>query len=338
MSRRADNALPRLVESFFRDYLDRVRGASRHTRLAYRDALGLLFRFVADTTKRPVAELRPEDLTVDSVTAFLNHLETRRGNARATRNCRLAAIRSFVRHLVRHDPTRVEQYHRILSLPSKKARSRPAAYLEPEEVRGLLDQPDRHAPGGRRDHALLLLLYNTGARVSEALDVRVRDIEPIGAPHVRLRGKGGKERFCPLWRQTLTALRQLPAWHGATPDAPLFTNARGAPLTRDGAAHLLRKYTVLAARRTPSLRRRRVTPHMLRHSCAVALLQAGVDVSVIREYLGHATVATTSRYLSTNLEMKRTVLERFWRRSGLSPTRPRPWRPQSPLLEFLASL
>ena len=126
---------------------------------------------------------------------------------------------------------------------------------------------------------------------------------------MRLRGKGGKERLCPLWRQTLTALSPAPGPGAPRPDAPIFTNARGAPLTRDGVAHLLRKYTTLAARRTPSLRRRRVTPHMLRHSCAVALLQAGVDVSVIRDYLGHATVATTSRYLSTNLDMKRAVLE-----------------------------
>ncbi len=338
MSHRSANALPRLVESFFRDYLERVRGASRHTILAYRDALCLLFRFLADTRKCAVAELRPEALHVDAITAFLSHLETRRGNTPATRNCRLAAIRGFVRHLTRQDPVHAEQYHRILSLPSKKTRSRPPAYLEPDEVRRLLTQPDRRTPGGRRDHALLLFLYNTGARVSEALDVRVRDVEAIGAPHVRLRGKGGKERLCPLWRETLMALRQLPALGAAAPDHPIFVNARGARLTRDGVAHLLQKYTTLTARHTPSFRRRRVTPHMLRHSCAVALLQAGVDVSVIRDYLGHASIATTSRYLSTNLAMKRAVLETFWQKSGLSPARPGPWRPNPRLLNFLASL
>jgi site-specific recombinase XerD len=338
MSRRSDNVLPRLVESFFRQYLERVRGASRHTVLAYRDALYLLFVFLADTKKCAVADLGPEDVHVDAITGFLTHLEARRGNTPATRNCRLATIRGFVRHLARHDPARAEQYHRILSLPSKKTRSRPAAYLEPEEVRYLLEQPDRAHPGGCRDHALLLFLYNTGARVSEALDVRVRDIDAFGAPHVRLRGKGGKERLCPLWRETLMALKRLPAMGSGAPDQPIFVNARGARLTRDGVAHLLRKYATLAARRPSALRWPRITPHMLRHSCAVALLQAGVDVSVIRDYLGHASVATTSRYLSTNLAMKRAVLETFWQKSGLSPARPGPWRPKPRLLDFLASL
>jgi integrase/recombinase XerD len=338
MSRRSTNALPRLVESFFREYLERVRGASRHTILAYRDALSLLFVFLADTKKRAVADLRPEDVHVAAITAFLIHLEAKRGNTPATRNCRLAAIRGFVRHLARHDPARAEQYQRILSLPSKKARFRPAAYLEPEEVRHLLEQPDRAHAGGRRDHALLLFLYNTGARVSEALDVRARDIDALGAPHVRLRGKGGKERLCPLWRETLMALKRLPVMSTGAPDHPIFVSARGARLTRDGVAHILRKYATLAARRPAALRRQRITPHMLRHSCAVALLQAGVDVSVIRDYLGHASVATTSRYLSTNLAMKRTVLETFWQRSGLSPARPGPWRPKTRLLQFLASL
>jgi integrase/recombinase XerD len=338
MSRRVENSLPRLVESFFRQHLERVRGASRHTILAYRDALYLLFVFLADTTKRTVADLRPEDVHVDAITAFLTHLEARRGNIPATRNCRLAAIRGFVRHLARHDPARAEQYQRILSLPSKKARSRPVAYLEPEEVRHLLGQPDRTHAGGRRDHALLLFLYNTGARVSEALDVRVKDIEDRGAPHVRLRGKGGKERLCPLWRETLMVLKRLPVMSPGVPDQPIFVNTRGARLTRDGVAYILRKYATLAARGSAVLRRQRITPHMLRHSCAVALLQAGVDVSVIRDYLGHASVATTSRYLSTNLAMKRAVLETFWQRSGLSPAHPAPWRPKPRLLDFLASL
>src|SRR5439155_7992763 len=175
ISQPLDNTLPRLVESFFREHLQRVRGASQHTVIAYRDALRLLFNFLADTKRRSVADLRLEGLDVEAISAFLDHLEARRRNTPATRNCRLAAIRAFFRHLVRHDPTRAEQYHRVLSLPTKRARISLASYLEPEEVRLVLDQPDRRLPGGRRDHALLLFLYNPGARVSEALDVRVRD-------------------------------------------------------------------------------------------------------------------------------------------------------------------
>lgn len=338
MSRQSDNLLPHLVESFFNEHLRRVRGASRHTVIAYRDALRLLFSFVADMTRASVAELRLEDLDVEAISAFLDHLEAGRGNAPSTRNCRLAAVRSFFRHLVRNDPTHAEQYHRVLSLPSKRARIPLASYLEPEEMRLLLEKPDRRSARGFRHHALLLFLYNTGARVSEALDVRVRDIERAGPPQVRLRGKGGKDRLCPLWRETLRALAQLPAMRHGPPDQPIFLNDRGERLTRDGVAYILDKYTAQAARDAPGLTQRRVTPHVLRHSCAVALLQAGVDLSVIRDYLGHASITTTSRYISANLQMKREVLETFWRRSGLSPSRPSAWRPKPDLLAFLDTL
>ena len=185
---------------------------------------------------------------------------------------------------------------------------------------------------------LLLFLYNTGARVSEALAVRPADLELVRPPRVRLHGKGGKDRYCPLWRETTQVLTQLMTRTGPAADAPLFRNARGAPLTRDGAAYILAKYVTQAARALPSLRRRRVTPHVLRHSCAVALLQAGVDVSVIRDYLGHASIATTSRYLTTNLQMKREALDLFWKRSGLAPSQPVRWRPSRDLLAVLAAV
>lgn len=328
MSRRLDPVLPRLVESFFREHLDRVRGASRHTILAYRDTLRLYFTFVAATKGCDVSALRVDDLTVEGVSAFLAHLEAKRGNSPNTRNCRLAAIRGLFRHLVRNDPTRAAQYHRVLSLPSKRTRIRIASYLEPEEVRIVLDQPDRRTALGQRDHALLLFLYDTGARVSEALDVRGRNIERVKPPQVRLCGKGRRERLCPLWGETLRALERLPTMQSRVPEQPLFFNRRGERLTRDGVAHLLRKYVRRAACDVPTLQRRRVTPHVLRHSCAVALLQAGVDVSVIRDYLGHASVATTSRYITINLRMKREVLETFWRRAGLARTRTSPWSPK----------
>ena len=339
MSRAATPSLLALVQSYFVDHLRSVRGASNHTIRAYRDGLRLFFLFMAQHVGRPVAALRLEDLRAEVVLAFLAHLETGRGNGAATRNCRLAAIHSFVAHALRRDLARAEQYRQILAIPAKRARIQPASYLEPTEARALIAQPEARTASGMRDLALLLFLYNTGARISEALAVRPGDLH-LGSPRqVRLHGKGGKDRMCPLWPETGHALRRLMEQSSTgLPDAEIFRNARGAPLTRDGVAYLLRKYLRRAAERVPSLRRRNVTPHMLRHSCAVALLQAGVDLTVIRDYLGHVSVATTGRYLSSNLEMKRQVLEAFWRRAGLASPPHRTWRPKPSVLAFLASV
>lgn len=195
---------------------------------------------------------------------------------------------------------------------------------------------DISSPRGRRDHALLLLLYNTGVRVSEALTLRPSDLRLERPRQVRFLGKGRKERICPLWSETASALRRVIRVEGG--NDVIFKSHRGTPLSRDGVAYLLRKYVRLAAKGQSPQRLRHVTPHMLRHSCAVALLQAGVDVSVIRDYLGHASVATTSRYITTNLQMKRQVLDAFWKRAGLAPTGARKWQPSPKLLAFLQQL
>lgn len=323
------------VERFFRDYLGRVRGASTHTVRAYGDALRLFFVFIASRAEKPIASLHLDDIRADAVLAFLDYVESKRGNSAGTRNCRLAAIRSFVDHLLRHDVTRAEQYGRILAIPAKRARQRSVSYLEPDEARAVIAQIRRTDAMATRDRALLLLLYNTGARVAEALAVCPRDLQLHGAQAVRLHGKGNKERVCPLWSETAMALRSLLADHAA--DEPVFRSARGAPLTRDGVAYVIAKYVRRAADSTPALRKRRVTPHVLRHSCAVALLQAGVDVTVIRDYLGHVSIATTSRYLATNLQMKRGVLAAFWKRAGLGHKSDR-WRASPKLIAFLESL
>jgi integrase/recombinase XerD len=335
LSRAADPLL-RLVESYFRDHLQRVRGASIHTVRAYGHALRLFFSFLARRRRCSVAALSLDDIGVEHVLAFLDHLEDERRNHAATRNCRLAAIRGFVEHLLRHDISRAAGYQRILAIPPKRARMRVVEYLEPEHMRAVLALPDRRQPLGRRDYALLLFMYNTGARVGEALDVRPDDLRLTPPRHVRIRGKGSKERICPLWPDTAAELSHL-AGTTSVAGEPIFRNARGMPITRDGVAYVLSKYVALASRDIPALRRRRVTPHVLRHSCAVALLQAGLDVTVIRDYLGHASVATTSRYINTNLEMKREALDAFSRRAGLVRNSPR-WRPTPDLITFLSSL
>jgi site-specific recombinase XerD len=329
----------RLVESFFRDYLQRARGASRHTFLAYRDALRLFFGFVADSAGRPMASLRVEDVTAEHVLAFLDHLESNRRNVASTRNLRLTALRSLCRHLLRHDPARAGQYQRVLSLPSKKASVPVVTYLEPEEMRVLLRQPDRRRRNEARDHALLLFLYNTGARISEALAVRRSDLQLVRPYQVQLHGKGRKNRICPLWKETSSVIKTLlQSEPAATDDVMVFKNARGAALGRDGAAYILDKHFQRAARQLPTLRRKKTTLHTMRHSCAVALLQAGVDLPTIRDYLGHESISTTGRYTKSNLKMKRRVLETFWKRSGLTSVRSPAWRPRNDLLAFLSSL
>jgi integrase/recombinase XerD len=273
MSRSKSESLLGLTESFFHNYLQQTRGASGHTVRAYRDALKLFYLFLADRKRKPVADLSLDDIQSDALLAFLDHVESRRGNSAVTRNCRLAAVRSFVQHLLRHDVTRAGQYGRILAIRNKKALRRAATYLEPEQASAVIAAIDRRSRNGERDHALLLFLYNTGARVSEALAIRTCDLQLDRPRQVRLLGKGRKERICPLWPETASALHRI--IRAKSGEDFLFRNTRGAPLTRDGVAYLLRKYVRSAAQHAPALRKRRVTPHVMRHSCAVALLQAG---------------------------------------------------------------
>ncbi len=336
MSRSKPDSLLTLTQNFFVNYLQSTRGASSHTVRAYRDALKLFFLFLAGQKRKSIADLDLDDVQAEAVLTFLNHIESKRSNSAVTRNCRLAAIRSFVQHLLRHDVTRAGQYGRVLAIRTKRATHKAVTYLEPEEARAVIAAVDTSSPGGRRDHALLLLLYNTGARISEALAVRSSDLRLDRPRQVRFLGKGKKERICPLWPETASALRRITRPEGN--NEVLFQSHQGTPLTRDGAAYLLQKYVRLAAKSNSAPRLRRVTPHMLRHSCAVALLQAGVDVTVIRDYLGHASITTTSRYISTNLQMKRQVLGAFWKRAGLDPTGPRKWQPSPSLLAFLQTL
>lgn len=335
---RARGGLFAHVQSYFTEYLPRQRGASVHTIRAYRDALTLLFRFVAQRRGRGVASLQICDLDADMVMNFLDHIETARSNSSATRNCRRAAIRGFFKHLLRNDLEHSQQYMRVLAIPAKKARQRPATYLEAEDVRLIIDMPDKRTADGWRDYTLLLFLYNCGARVSEAAGLRWDDLELAAPRQVRLRGKGKKERLLPLWPDTANALHRLRSVSRAAAGQCVFTNRHGQPLTRDGIAYVLTKYAAAAARANPALQRKHITPHVLRHSCAVALLQSGTDVTVIRDYLGHASVATTGRYITTNLQMKRDAMQAFWKKAGIESVNAKPWKPKADMLAFLQSL
>ena len=338
MSRRPSRGLFAHVQSYFTEYLPRQRGASAHTIRAYRDALTLLLRCVADQRGRGLDALQLSDLDADAVTRFLDHIEVERSNSPITRNCRRAAIRGFFKHLLRNDMAHSLQYMRVLAIPAKKARQRPATYLEAEEVRLIIGMPDRRTHDGWRDYTLLLFLYNCGARVSEAAELQWDDLHLMAPRQVRLRGKGRKERLLPLWPETANALHRL---RGMSPGADgqcVFVNRQGRPLTRDGIAYVLVKHATVAARSNSALRHKRITPHVLRHSCAVALLQSGTDVTVIRDYLGHASVATTGRYITTNLQMKRDAMQAFWKTAGIEPASTKRWRPKADLLAFLQSL
>lgn len=338
MSHAAPRALFALVESFFTEYLPRQRGASAHTVRAYRDALKLLLEFVAQRRGRGIASLELSDIDAEAVGHFLDHIEATRSNSAITRNCRRAAIRSFVKHLVRNDLTHSLQYARVLAIPSKKARQRPATYLETDDVRAILGNPDRRIPDGWRDYTLLLFLYNSGARVSEAAGVCWDDLQLSPPRQVRLRGKGRKERLLPLWGETAGALHRLRGMSETGSQQHVFVNRHGQPLTRDGIAYILRKHASAVAQERQALARKHITPHVLRHSCAVALLQSGTDVTVIRDYLGHASIATTGRYITANLQMKREAMQAFWKHAGIEPAPGKPWRPKPDLLAFLQSL
>ena len=315
-----------------------TRGASRHTVFAYRDSLQLFFCYLADATRGDVSKLRLDDITENNVLAFLDHLESTRGNSVATRNSRLTALRCFCRYLIRKDTTNAAEYGLIVSIAGKKGPKPAVPYLEPAEVKLLLEQANRDQVLGLRDYTLIQFLYNTGVRVSEGLSLSVGALE-LGTPgQVQVHGKGRKDRVCPLWRSTTRLLKRYIARWKLGPESRLFCNARRGPLTTSGVAYILRRHFEAAKKKHPILRKRKITPHVLRHSCACALLQSGVDLVTVRDLLGHESVRTTNRYTRANMKTKRQALEAFWKTVDLSDGQAAPWAPKPELLEFLASL
>ena len=303
-------ALLPLVQAFFQEYLAGQRGVSKNTILAYRDALKLFLAFLVDNAGKQAVRLQMEDLQAERVLAFLEHTEQKRKNRTATRNLRLTALRTFFQYLITEDTIRSGQYQKIVAIPLKRAPRSVMGYLEVPEIQALLDSIDRKNPAGRRDHALFSFLYNTGARVQEAVDVTVGAVRFSSPPIVTITGKGSKTRIVPLWQSTATVLLEHIKERGIGQqlEARLFVNARGKPLTRFGIRHILRTRLAAAKRNCPRIGEKRVSPHTVRHSTAMHLLQSGVDLTVIQRWLGHVQLATTHGYVEIDLEMKRKAL------------------------------
>lgn len=305
-------SFPSLLESFFRQRMAKQRNASPATVNSYRDALRLLVLFAADRAKRKPCTLTIDDLDRDVVLAFLDDLEATRANTIQTRNARLAAIRSFFQHVAASDATSLGIAQRILAIPLKRAHTEVTHHLTRDELDALIAAPDRRTPRGRRDRTLLLFLGCTGARVSEALSVNVRDLQlDRTRPQVLLRGKGRRERVVPVSADLSIALKALIAEHGLNgdPSGPIFRGIHGERLTRFGATHVVRRAVAAASATQPGLSRKVVSPHVLRHTLAMTLLQSGVDLLTIQAWLGHSQVATTHRYAAADVEMMRRGLD-----------------------------
>ena len=333
------NPLGRALRGFFSDSLPRVRGLSRNTVLGYRDSFKLLLRFLERHLGRPAATLDFPDLCARNLLAFLDHLESERSNSIATRNARLVAAHAFARYATASYPEHFALCQQILAVPFKRCGQRVVGYLEDGEMQALLQAPDLASAGGRRDRALLLAMFNTGARVQEILDLRPCDIQFEQPFQALLRGKGDKQRLCPLWLKTVRALRGVLRERGVPPtdEGPLFRNRRGEPLTRFGVRYLIDKHARAASSSAGTLAGKRVHPHMLRHTTAVSLLQSGVDLVTISHWMGHASVESTNRYVAVNLATKRAAIEKV-QPTDSGQSKIASWRTDESVLAWLEAL
>jgi integrase/recombinase XerD len=329
------NLLAPSLEAFFTERLIGQRRVSPHTIASYRDTFSLLLAFAQHRTGKPPSRLKLEDLDAPLISAFLDHLEQQRGNSIPTRNARLAAVHSLFRFAALRHPEHAALIARVLAIPPKRANKPLVTFLTDPEVDALLAAPDRSRWIGRRDHALLVLAIQAGLRVSELVGLQRRDISLGRGPHLRCEGKGRKERVTPLTRQTVAILRAWLAEQRGEPDDPLFpASHHGGPLSRDAVERLLTKYAAIAQRDCPSLKAQHLSPHTLRHTCAMRLLHAGVDRTVIALWLGHETTRTTDMYLHADLALKEQALAR----TTPPNTRAGRYHPPDSLLAFLASL
>jgi len=325
---------PELLQIFFTDRLVHLRQASPHTIASYRDTFRLLVNFAHQRLAKEPSKLTIEDLDAPFIGRFLNHLEKDRGNRTRSRNVRLAAIHSFFRYVALNEPAHITVAQRVLALPTKRFDRRPIDFLTRAEVDVLLSAPNQATWGGRRDYALLLTATQTGLRVSELTGLRCEDIVQSAGAHVRCRGKGRKERSTPLRKEAVVALSRWIRERAGGPSTPLFPNARGGRLSQDGVAYIIHKHVTTARQKCPTLTKKRISAHVLRHTLAMDLLHHGIDPTVIALWLGHESAETVQMYLHADMMMKEQVL------SKLTPSNARStrYRPGDHLLAFLKSL
>jgi integrase/recombinase XerD len=332
-----------LLYAFFEDYLKTQKGLRPASIASYRDTLRLFLCFVAKERRRPLTRLSLADLTKERVLRFLRHLEEERGNAIRTRNQRLAALHTFFTYLASRVPEMLAEAERVAAIPTKRTPPPPTCYLERDEVELLFARLSTEGRFPLRDRALLLFLYNTGARVGEVAELERRNLELGGQPRVHLHGKGDKWRVCPLWPETAALLRKLLEEDGrpVADNRPVFVSKQGRALTRFGIYKVVRRHTAQLAGGATGPKGRVVSPHVFRHTTAVHLLEAGVEVNVIRAWLGHVSLDTTNRYAEVNIRAKEAALQACEPPvPAYSPGFPRraAWRDDQELLRWLDSL
>lgn len=323
-----------LLQAYFTERLAGQRNASPNTIASHRDTFRLLLGFAQKALKKAPADLALSDLDAPFIGRFLDHVEKDRGNKPQTRNIRLAAIHSFFHYVTFQEPSLGALAQRVLTIPSKRHKTKPVDFLSRDEIDAVVATPDQTTWSGRRDRTLLLVAAQTGLRASELLSLHCQDVVLGTGAHVRCLGKGRKERCTPLRKDAVVALRRWLEERNGQPSDVLFPNARGSALSRDGLEYLLAKHLATAQLACPSLRTKRVSPHVLRHSAAMDLLQHGIDRSVIALWLGHESMETTQVYLHANLALKEQALAKtnpFKGRLGR-------YRPGDKLLAFLQSL
>jgi integrase/recombinase XerD len=330
----ADVTLATVVQAFFLERLIAQRNASRQTVAAYRDSFRLLLQFAQQHVGKAPERLELKDVDAPLVLAFLDHLERDRHNTIRSRNARLAAIRSFVHFAAFKEPAALPSIQRVLAIPMKRFDKPLLGFLSKGEIQAILDAPPGDRWSGQRDRIMFATLYNTGARVSELTGLRVADVVLDGSACVHLHGKGRKDRSVPLWRTTTTQLRHWLSRIDSRPDRPLFPSASGGRLTRPAVTARLHLAVQQATAQCPSLTKRRVSPHCVRHSTAMHMLQAGVDITVIALWLGHENPATTHMYVEADLAMKERALQAV-QPPHIKQTR---YRPTDRLLAFLQGL
>jgi site-specific recombinase XerD len=322
------------LQAFFTDRLITQKDASPRTVAAYRDAFRLLLGFVEQQTGKQPCELDLADLDAPLIGAFLNHLQHERGNGARTRNARLAAIHSFCRYAALRHPEHAATIARVIEIPTKRYERNNVCYLTKPEIDALIAAPDRTSWRGRRDHALLLTTISTGLRVSELIALRVSDVSLSTGPHIRVHGKGRKQRSTPLKAETVAALRQWLHERQGEPEDPVFPTRQGRPLSPDAISKLVAKHTAQAATRCPSLAAKHVSPHVLRHTNAMLLQAARVDIATIALWLGHESIKTTYIYQHADDALKQRAIDR----TAPIGTPPGRYQPPDTLLAFLESL